>query len=125
MIFGAGENPISFITIGDVSEAAAQAAINAEAANRDIEVGGPEPVSPNAALRIFEEVIGSPFEVEYVSEPALEAQKANTEDAHTQSVTALSLDFAHGDVVDTSTMTMLLPFERSSVRQYIEALPRD
>ena len=125
MIFGAGENPISFITIADVSEAAAQAAINAEVANRDIEVGGPEPVSPNAALRIFEEVIGSPFEVEYVPEPELEARKAGTDDPHTQSVTALSLDFAHGDVVDTSTMTTLLPFERSSVRQYIEALPRD
>jgi uncharacterized protein YbjT (DUF2867 family) len=107
-----------------VSEAAAQAAINAGAPNRDIEVGGPEPVSPNAAMRIFEEVIGSPFEVQYVPEPALEAHEAGTEDPHTQSVTALSLDFAHGDVVDTSTMTALLPFERSSVCQYIEALAR-
>jgi uncharacterized protein YbjT (DUF2867 family) len=123
MIFGAGENAISWITIGDVAEAAAIAADAAAAKDQVIDIGGPEALSPNEALRLFETVIGAPFETTYVPEAALEAQMAGTDDAHTQSVTALSLDFAHGDVVDTSNMTARLPFERSTVRQYIEALP--
>lgn len=122
-IFGTGENPISWITIADVAEAAAIAADAAAAKDQVIDIGGPEALSPNEAIRRFEAVIGAPFETTYVLEAALEAQIAGTDDAHTQSVTALSLDFAHGDVVDTSNMTARLPFERSTVRQYIEALP--
>jgi len=122
MIFGAGENPISFITIGDVSEAAAIAADAPAAANQVIDIGGPAALSPNGALRIFEAVMGGPFTVEYVPEASLEATKAGTDDAHTQSITALSLDFAHGDVVDSTNMEARLPFERATVRQYVESL---
>jgi hypothetical protein len=124
MIFGAAENPISFITIADVSEAAAQAAINAGAANGDIEVGAPEPVSPNAAVRILRG--GHRIAVRGAVRPGVGARgpEGRRRGPAAQSVTALSLAFAHGDVVDTSTMTALLPLERSSVRQYIEALAR-
>jgi len=121
-IFGAGENKITWITISDVAQAAAIAADSPAARDQVIEIGGPEALSPNEALRIFEAVLVAPFEVHYVPESALEAQM-KSDDAHTQSVTALSLDFAHGDVVDTGNMTARLPFERSTVRQYIEALP--
>lgn len=123
MIFGAGENAISWITIGDVAEAAAIAAHAPTAKDQVIDIGGPAALTPNEALRVFEDVIGAPFEVAYVPEAALEAAIAGTDDAHTQSITALSLDFARGDVVDTSNMTARLPFKRSTVRQYVEALP--
>ena len=122
MIFGAGENPITWITIADVAQAASIAAVSPSARDQVIEIGGPEALSPNEALHIFEEVIGAPFEVQYVPEAALEAQIKGTDDAHTQSVTALSLDFAHGDVVDTANMTTRLPFQRTTVKQYVEAL---
>lgn len=122
-IFGSGENAISWITIADVAEAAAIAADAPEAKDQVIDIGGPEALTPNAALRLFETVMGDPFEVSYVPETELEATMAGTDDAHTQSITALSLDFAHGDVVDASNMTARLPFERSTVRSYIEALP--
>jgi len=124
MIFGAGENPISFITIGDVAQAAAIAGDGPSARDQVIDIGGPDALSPNEALRIFEGVVGAPFAVQYVPEAALEAQMSATDDAHTQSVTALSLDFAHGDVVDTDNMTARLPFRRSTVKEYVEALPR-
>jgi uncharacterized protein YbjT (DUF2867 family) len=122
-LFGAGENPISWITIRDVAEAAAIAADAPAAKDQVIDIGGPAALSPNEALRLFEDVIGARFELSYVPEAALEAQMADTDDPHTQSITALSLDFAHGDVVDTTNMTARLPFERSTVRRYIEALP--
>ncbi len=122
-IFGAGENRIQWITIADVARSAAGAVTNPATRDRVIEIGGPEALSPNDALHIFEAVLGIPFEVQYVPEAALEAQIQGTDDAHTKSVTALSLDFARGDVVDTRTMTTLLPFERTTVRQYVEALP--
>jgi uncharacterized protein YbjT (DUF2867 family) len=120
-IFGAGENRITWITIGDVARAAAGAVANSSARDQVIEIGGPEALSPNDALHVFEAVMG-PFQVQYVPEAALEATLKGTDDPHTQSVTALSLDFAHGDVVDTTRMTAALPFERSTVRQYVEGL---
>ena len=122
MIFGTGENKISFITIHDVAQAAAGAVNNSLARNRTIDIGGPEALSPNEALRIFEAVMGAPFEVQYVPEAALEAQMSGTTDSHTQSVTALSLDFAHGDVVDTANMAAYLPFRRTTVKEYVEGL---
>jgi uncharacterized protein YbjT (DUF2867 family) len=124
MIFGAGENPITWITIGDVAQAAGAAVANPAARDQVIEIGGPEALSPNDALHVFEAVIGAPFEVQYVPEAALEATLKGTDDPHTQSVTALSLDFAHGDVVDTGKMAGMLPFQRSTVKQYVESLPR-
>ncbi len=123
-IFGAGDNRITWITIADVAQAAALAATSPAARNEVIEIGGPEALSPNDALHIFETVLGARFEVQYVPEAALEAQLAGTDDPHTQSVTALSLDFARGDVVDTTRMTALLPFERSTVSRYVEGLAR-
>jgi len=122
-IFGAGENKITWITIEDVAQALASAVGDPSARDQVIEIGGPEALSPNDALHIFEAVLGAPFEVRYVPEAALEATIQGTDDAHTQSVTALSLDFAHGDVVDSENMTALLPFERTTVRQYVEGLP--
>jgi uncharacterized protein YbjT (DUF2867 family) len=122
-IFGAGENPITWITIDDAARSAAATVGNAAARDQVIEIGGPEILSPIEALRVFEDRIG-PFEVRYIPEAALEATLAGTDDPHTQSVTALSLDFAHGDVVDTARMMAALPFERSTVREYVERLPR-
>lgn len=123
MIFGTGENKITWITIGDVAQSAASAISDPAAGDQVIEIGGPEALSPNEALHVFEGVLGAPFEAQYVPEAALEAQIKGTDDAHTQSVTALSLDFARGDVVDTGVMSALLPFQRSTVKQYVEALP--
>ena len=122
-IFGAGENRITWITIDDVARSAAATVGNPASRDQVIEIGGPEILSPIEALHVFEGVMG-PFEVQYVPETALQATLAGTDDAHTRSVTALSLDFAHGDVVDTTRMTAALPFQRTTVRQYVEALPR-
>ena len=122
-IFGAGENPITWITIDDVARSAAATVANRAARDQVIEIGGTRGPDPNEALSVFEGVMG-PFEVQYVPEAALEATLAGTDDPHTRSVTALSLDFAHGDVVDTTRMTAALPFERTTVRRYVEGLPR-
>ncbi len=121
-IFGEGENKITWITIGDVAQAAASAVNNPSARSQVIEIGGPEMLSPNEAVRIFEDVIGAPFEVQYIPKAALESQMNGTDDAHTQSVTALSIDFANGDVVDTQNMTARLSAPRTTVKQYVEGL---
>src|SRR5258705_1723221 len=51
MIFGAGENRITWITIDDVARSAAATVGNPAARDQVIEIGGPEVVSPNEALR--------------------------------------------------------------------------
>ncbi len=123
MIFGAGENRISWITIHDVAECVVRSVDNALARNAIIQIGGPEALTPNEAVQIFETVIGAKFEVQNVPEVALEAQRTGSPDAHAQSVAGLSLDFAHGDVIDQTVQRAAFPFALTTVEEYVRALP--
>ena len=106
-----------------MARSAAATVANRAARDQVIEIGGTEVLSPNEALRVFEGVMG-PFEVQYVPEAALEATLAGTDDPHTRSVTALSLDFAHRRCGRHHQDDGGLPFERTTVRRYVEGLPR-
>ncbi len=123
MIFGAGENRISWITIHDVAECVVRSVDNALARNAIIQIGGPAALTPNEAVQIFETVIGAKFEVQNVPEVALEAQRTGSPDAHAQSVAGLSLDFAHGDVIDQTVQRAAFPFALTTVEEYVRALP--
>ena len=63
-VYQGGENPISFISLLDVSEFAVRALESPAAKNAVIELGGPEALSPHQVIRIFEDVGGRPFTVE-------------------------------------------------------------
>jgi len=65
-VYGAGEQRISFISLGDVAEFAVRAVRTRHAESSTIELGGPNAVSPLEAVRIFEELGGAPFEVQHV-----------------------------------------------------------
>ena len=65
-IYGSGRNPISWISLQDVAEFAARCVDNPDARAKVLELGGPEPLSPLAVVRIFEEAGGRPFTVEHV-----------------------------------------------------------
>src|SRR5688572_22979722 len=75
-VYGSGESPISWIALGDVAEFAVRSVTDPVAANATIELGGPQALSPNDVVRIFEETAGRPFEVQRVPEDALRAQQA-------------------------------------------------
>src|SRR5687767_5974769 len=75
-LYGSGEGRISFIALADVAEFATRAARDPGAAGATFELGGPDAVSPNEAVRIFEEVANAPFAVQHVPVEALRARAA-------------------------------------------------
>lgn len=117
-IYGNGENPLSWISLVDVARFAVLAVDEPAARNAVLELGGPDKLSPNEVVRVFEEVIGKPFQVEYVPVEALQAQKAGTDDPLQQSFSALMLDYAKGDPIDMQDTLQAFPIELTSVREY-------
>src|SRR5262249_12324569 len=70
-IHGRGRNPISWISMYDVARFAVISLGTPLARNATFELGGPEAISPLDAVRIFEEVGGRRFQLEFVSEEEL------------------------------------------------------
>ena len=117
-VYGAGENPISFISLLDVAEFAVRALETPAAENAVIALGGPEALSPHQVIRIFEEVGGRPFTVEYVPERALEAAHAGATDSLQRAFASLSLGYARGDVIPMEATLREFPFALRSVADY-------
>jgi uncharacterized protein YbjT (DUF2867 family) len=122
VVYGSGENPISFVSLRDVA-AFALGAMGADAASRrTFEVGGPEPLTQLQAIHVFEEVVGADLERQLVPEEALRAQLENATDPAQKSFAGLSLDFALGVPVDMTEALAAVPIPLTSVRSFAEAL---
>ena len=117
-VYGAGENPISFISLADVAEFAVRALDSPAAENAVIELGGPEALSPHQVIRIFEDVGGRSFAVEYVPESALEAAQAGASDSLQRTFASLSLSYARGNVIPMADTLRSFPIQLRSVREY-------
>jgi NADH dehydrogenase len=117
-IYGEGKNPVSWISLVDVARFAVMALDSSAARNATLELGGPDKLSPNEVVKIFEEATGQSFEVEHVPAEALQAQKAGTDDPLQQSFAALMLDYAEGDSIDMADTLKTFPLQLASVRDY-------
>ena len=117
-LYGDGKNPISWISVSDVARFAVMALNSPAAHNAILELGGPEPLSPDAVVKIFEEAAGQSFDVQYVPVEALQVQKAGTDDPLQQSFSALMLDYAAGDLIDMADTLKAFPLSLSSVKDY-------
>lgn len=93
-ILGEGDVPHSWVSLGDVAEFAVRAAGSPGARHRDIQLGGPEPLTPRDALAIVEEEARRSFEVEHLPAEALEAQVAGAEDPYERTLASLALTMA-------------------------------
>jgi uncharacterized protein YbjT (DUF2867 family) len=100
------------------SDFAVRAARDPDALGDVVELGGPDAVSPHDVVRIFEEVGGAPFEVQHVSEDALQAQRRSATDSLSASFAALMLDYAHGDEIPMDETLRRVPVHLTSVRDY-------
>ncbi len=69
-------------------------------------------------IRIFEEVGGRPFEVEYVPEEALRAQRDGTDDPLQKSFAALMLSYALGNPIEMGATLETFPLRPTSVKDY-------
>lgn len=85
---------------------------------QSLELGGPEALSPLDVVRIFEELVGRPFTVEYVAEDALRAQLAATTDPKQRSFFALTIAYAQGDLVRPSATLADLAHAFTTVRAH-------
>src|SRR5262245_47707537 len=128
-IYGLGLNPISWISMNDVARFAVISLGTRLARNATFELGGPEALSPLDAVRIFEEVSGRPFHLEFVSEETLADQQQNAADSLQRSLGGLSRCYAAGDAIDMTAILRSFPMTLTSVRDYarrvLESDPHD
>ena len=123
-IYGDGERKISFISLGDVAEFAARAAVSRDAASGSIELGGPDAVSPLEVVHIFEDLGASPFAVQRVPDDALRAQFDAATDSLQKSFAGLMLDYARGDEIPMADTLQKFPVPLTSVREYARRVLR-
>ncbi len=117
-IYGSGENPISWISFANVADFAIRSLENPAAHNATLPLGGPEAVSPQEVVRIFEELSGETFMVEYMLESVLRAARAAAKKPLDEAMAALALSYAAGDVIDMGATLKQIPVHLVSVRDY-------
>ena len=119
-IYGEGKNKVSWIAIKDVASFAVAALDNPAAKNKIIELGGPEALSPLEAVNIFEANKGEKFELQFVAEETMSAQKDGAQDPLSESFAALMLGIAKGSEIDMKNTIDAFPMRLTSVNDYAE-----
>lgn len=117
-IYGSGERPLSWISLYDVAEFAVIAATDDRMLNQVVELGGPEAISPNQAVKTFEQEMGSSIEVNHVPEGALRQQYETAGDEYQKTFAGLMLNVAGGDPIDMKETLRKYPVKLTSVRDY-------
>ncbi|MGB5697113.1 MAG: hypothetical protein WBM46_15765, partial [Polyangiales bacterium] len=82
---------------------------------------GPEALTPNEVVAIFEQVTGRAFETEYVPTAALEAQRADAAHPVEQAFASLMLRYAAGDPPNVERPSGL-PIPQTTVEAYARGL---
>jgi uncharacterized protein YbjT (DUF2867 family) len=117
-LFGSGTNPMRWISVQDVANAAVHAVSALSPMRETIELLGPESVSGLQAVKIFEEQSGRSFEVEHVPEEFLASQQASAVDSRQQSFFALARQVARGYAPFSPGVPPVEP--KVTVRNYAE-----
>jgi uncharacterized protein YbjT (DUF2867 family) len=124
IIYGSGEQPIGWVSYRDVAGFAVDAVTAGGAPNRTLPVGGPENLSPHEVVRIFETMTGRAFDIDRVSEAALERQYAEAADPLGKTIAARMLGYAHGHRMEMAETLRIMPRALMCVRDYAAAVAR-
>jgi uncharacterized protein YbjT (DUF2867 family) len=117
-IYGAGTNPISWVSFRDVAEMCALGLRHRAAERRVIEFGGPKALSPLEVVARFQNISGKSWRIEHVPEEALLAQFQAGADSLQQSFAALMLGYAHGDAMEMTSVVEAFQIRLTSVDDY-------
>jgi uncharacterized protein YbjT (DUF2867 family) len=117
-IYGEGRNRISWLSFYDVARFALMCLDSVSARNATFDVGGPEALRPLDVVKIFEDVSGHRFNVDFVSAQTLAGQEGGGEGSWTRSIAGLRRCYADGDVIDMRTFAERFPMTWTSVRDY-------
>jgi uncharacterized protein YbjT (DUF2867 family) len=120
VIYGMGENGISWISLYDVARFAVACLDNPAAKNTTLLLGGPAAVSPSAVVKLFEQAANRPFEVQHVPEEALQAQQAAASDPMQQSFTGLMRCYAQGRTIDMSATAETFAIQPTPLEEYVK-----
>lgn len=121
-IYGEGVNPISWISFPNVAEFAVRSLDTPAARNATFPLGGPEAISPFAAVHIFEQLAGAHFTVEYVMEAVLRTARRSAQRALDEAFAALSVGYAQGCAIDMRHTLEAMPVRLIGVREYAQWL---
>jgi len=122
VIFGAGTNPISFISQADLAELAVRATDEPVPDNETIELGGPRAVTPAEVVGIFEARFARRFQVTHVPEAALRQQLEAATDPMARTFASLQLSYARGDDIHMDRVLERYPMRMRSVEDHASAL---
>jgi uncharacterized protein YbjT (DUF2867 family) len=117
-IYGDGANKLSWIATKEVAAFAVASLESDSARNSIINLGGPEALSPLEVVKLFEEQKGKKFQLQFVPEEALRAQKDSADDSLQQSFAALMLTYAGGAIVPMEETLKNFALKLVSVRDY-------
>lgn len=71
LIFGAGTTPLGWVSVADVAEHAVRCLDDPRLADVDLPIAGPEMLSPNEVVEIFEQASGRPYTARRIPRPLL------------------------------------------------------
>ena len=117
-IYGEGKKKISWIAIKDVASFAVAALDNPAAKNTNIELGGPEALSPLDVVNIFEVKKEKKFTLQFVPEEAIKAQRDGAQDPLSASFASLTLGVVNGSEIDMKKTLDVFPMHMTSVNDY-------
>ena len=119
-IYGTGDAPVSLISASDVAEYVAECVDNPAVHNQVIELGGPEAVSPNSVVALFEAALGKSIARTNIPEAALEQQLATAEDPLQKTLAGLALGMARGDSIDNRPALARARVALTDVRTFVD-----
>lgn len=119
-IYGSGDSPVSVISAGDVARYVAGCVDNPAVRNEVIELGGPEPISWNAIVGLFERALGRRVERQHVPEEALEQQMTTAPEPLQRTLAGLALTVARGDAIDARPALAKVDIELTPVQEYVK-----
>ncbi len=119
-LYGAGTEPVSWISMPDVAVFAVHALEDPAMQDRVLELGGPEMLTPLEVIAIFEELAGRSFEIEAVPEDTLREQLRTLTDPVERSFAGLMLDLTRGDPIPMDDLLERFPMSMTTVRDYAE-----
>jgi len=108
-LYGTGEPKLSWISVADVASAMVAAADDGAGQREVWDLGGPEALSPNEVVKIFEGVAEREFAVERVPVEVLRAQFAAATDPRQKSFFGLTLEYSRGRVVGAAERKEVSP----------------
>jgi uncharacterized protein YbjT (DUF2867 family) len=122
VVYGSGNQPVSYIAVEDVAQFAAAAVDAPGAARAMFELGGPDTVSLREVVAMIGELTGRTLTIAEVTEAALLGQLEASVDPTEKSLAGLTLMYARGSAIDCAPALKVMPVDRQPLSPFLQQL---